>query len=286
MLDRDLAFALDPVALFEAAVGGSPDPWQAALLRGSSPRVLVNCSRQSGKSTTSGVLAYHEALYRAPALVLLVAPSLRQSIELFRKVLEVHRAVGESVPVEAESALRLELKSGSRIVALPGSPDTLRGFSNVRLLILDEAARIDDDLVAACRPMLAVSKGRLLALTTPNGKRGFFHDAWQGDAGDGWERIRVTARDCPRISPEFLEEERRALGDVLFRQEYLTEFRESQGQIFSEDLIASLRSVEVEPLFPGSEWTLEPAPAIETRALPPSLIVDEDTASPVFPKES
>ena len=287
MLDRDLAFALDPVALFEAAVGGPPDPWQSRLLREGSSRVLVNCSRQSGKSTTSAVLAYHEALYRAPALVLLVAPTLRQSIELFRKVLEVHRAVGEAVPVEAESSLRLELKSGSRIIALPGSPDTLRGFSNVRLLVLDEAARIDDDLVAACRPMLAVSKGRLLALTTPNGKRGFFHDAWQGDAGDGWERVRVTAHDCPRISPEFLEEERRALGDMLFGQEYLCEFRESQGQIFSEELIASLVTSEVEPMFRGSKWVLEPGAAIEARALPePSaLLVREDTASPVFSKE-
>jgi hypothetical protein len=282
MLDRDLAFALDPAALFTAAVGGPPDPWQMALLRGKSRRVLVNCSRQSGKSTTSAVLAYHSALYEAPALVLVVGPSLRQAVELFRKVLEVHRAVGGAVPVEAESSLRLELRSGSRIIALPGSGDTLRGFSNVRLLILDEAARIDDDLVAACRPMLAVSGGRLLALTTPNGKRGFFHDAWQGDAGGAWERIRVTAHDCPRISAEFLEEERLALGPALFAQEYLAEFRESQGQVFSEELIAGLFSRDVEPFF--ADATRELPPAIEVRALPALSIpvTRDDSGAPKF----
>lgn len=64
-----------------------------------------------------------------------------------------------------------------------------------------------------------VSRGLLLALSTPFGQRGWFHEAWQGD-GD-WERVKVTAEQCPRIPAAFPAEERQALGERWFRQEYL-----------------------------------------------------------------
>src|SRR4029434_3443645 len=98
----------------------------------------------------------------------------------------------------AESALRLELANGSRIISLPGDEGTIRGFSGVAMLIIDEAALVADSLYYSVRPMLAVSRGRLVALSTPFGKRGWFHDEWHG-AG-AWQRLKVTAQDCPRIS--------------------------------------------------------------------------------------
>src|SRR5687767_6697694 len=104
MLATDLALALDPVRLAQAA-GFAPDPWQVGVLRSASPRVLLNCSRQSGKSTTTGVLAVHTALFQPGSLVLLLSPTLRQSQELFKKCLQVYRAVGRPVPAEAETAL-------------------------------------------------------------------------------------------------------------------------------------------------------------------------------------
>ena len=78
MLASDLACALDP-ATFAASLGIVPDPWQAAVLRSPAKRTLLLCSRQSGKSTTTAVLALHRAVYRANSLILLVSPSLRQS---------------------------------------------------------------------------------------------------------------------------------------------------------------------------------------------------------------
>ncbi len=114
------------------------------------------------------------------------------------------------MPAEAESALRLELANGSRLVSLPGTERTVRGYSGVALLVIDEAARVSDALYYSVRPMLAVSGGALLALTTPDGKRGWFYEAWSG--AEPWRRVEVKARDCPRISPEFLREERRVLG--------------------------------------------------------------------------
>src|SRR5205085_8729659 len=133
----------------------------------------------------------------------------RQSGELFRdKVLRQFGDLKRPVGVTQESATTLVLENGSRIVSLPGEEATVRCYSGVRLLVIDEAARVPDSLYSAVRPMLAVSRGRLVALSTPAGRRGWFHDAWQG-AGD-WHRIRITADQCPRISAAFLAEEREA----------------------------------------------------------------------------
>lgn len=251
MLTADLAMALDPVLLMNA-VGLDPDPWQGELLRAEAQRMLLLCARQSGKSTTTALMSLHEALYRPPALVLLLSPSLRQSSELFRKVSGFHQQVGQGVPARSESALRLELDNGSRIVSLPGKEETVRGFSGVRLLVIDEAARVSDDLYFAVRPMLAVSGGRLVALSTPWGKRGWFHQEYT-EGGPGWHRVMITAEDCPRISPSFLAEEKAALGEWWYRQEYLCEFVETVDQIFTYDEVMSAISGDVKPLFPGGQ---------------------------------
>ena len=123
-------------------------------------------------------------MHAPPALVLLLSPSLRQSQELFRATLDLYTRSGAPVPSVAESALRIEFQNGSRIVALPGESDaTIRGYANVRLLVIDEAARVGDDLYRATRPMLAVSGGRLVVLSTPYGRQGWFHEEWTRGEG-------------------------------------------------------------------------------------------------------
>jgi hypothetical protein len=154
---------------------------------------------------------------QAGALVLLVSPSQRQSGELFRTVMRYLREVPDAPEIRAESALRVELANGARIVALPGDERTIRGYAGAALIVLDEAARVEDELLAAIRPMLATSQGRLIALSTPFGKRGFFYEAWHG--GESWHRVRVPASECPRITKEFLDEELRELGAQRFAEE-------------------------------------------------------------------
>ncbi len=249
MLARDLALALDP-ALTLQALGLAPDPWQAQVLRSQAQQSLLLCTRQAGKSTTTAALATHTACYVPESLILLLSPSLRQSQELFLKVMQTYEALGRPVPSKEASALRLTLVNGSRIVALPGKEATIRGFSGVRLLIVDEASRVDDALYFSVRPMLAVSGGRLVALTTPFGKRGFFHEEWT-NGGTPWQRVKVTAYDCPRISPQFLESERAALGDRWFNQEYLCEFSDTIDQVFAYEHVMGALDPQVQPLFGG-----------------------------------
>jgi hypothetical protein len=250
-----LEFEKHNAVLMARRAGITPDDWQSDLLRSDAKQMILNCSRQSGKSTISAVLGLHQAIYTHGSLVLLLSPSLRQSQELFRKIKDIYNALeSPSLPQTIEeSALRLELDNGSRIVALPGTEQTIRGFSNVALLICDEAATCENSLFFAIKPMLAVSGGRIILLSTPRGKRGFFFDVWS-EGGDDWNRTRITARECPRISPEWLEREKEAMPDFWFRQEYLCEFCETLDSVFSFSDIQSAISDEVEPLFLGGSY--------------------------------
>lgn len=242
-ITADLSLALDPVRLAVAA-GIDADPWQAQALRSVDPRMLLNCSRQSGKSTITAVMAVWTALYQPAALVLLLSPTLRQSSELFKKCMSVYRALGRPVPAEEESALNLRLENTSRIVSLPGKESTVRGYSGVNLLCVDEAARVPDELYFSVRPMLAVSGGRLVALSTPFGTRGWWYEAWRGS--EAWERYEVPATSCPRISASFLEEEQRNIGQWWYEQEYLCRFLDAQSAAFRREDIDRALDSEVE----------------------------------------
>ncbi|HLJ97466.1 MAG TPA: terminase large subunit [Gemmataceae bacterium] len=232
--DQAGAWQWDPTLMMRD-LGLEPDRWQIQVLQANYRRALLNCCRQSGKSTTTAALALHHALYPPegkPTLTLLLSPSLRQSSELFRKVIDFYRRLKKPEASVEENRLSLELTNGSRIVSLPSSEETVRGYSGVSLLIIDEAARVPDELYKSVRPMLAVSKGRLVCLSTPYGKRGFFYEAWHGE--DKWERIQIAAVQCSRIAAEFLAEERRALGECWYRQEYGCEFTSMAGLVYPE----------------------------------------------------
>jgi hypothetical protein len=243
---NDLAFSLDRVA-FAKQLGISPDGWQEQLLRTSSSRVILNCCRQSGKSTISALMALHRALYHPGSLILCLAPALRQSQELFGKVLGFYRELDRPVPPQAERKLTLEMENGSRIVTLPGTEKTIRGFSGAELLIVDEASRIDDSLYHAVRPMLAVSGGSMIILSTPHGKRGIFFQEWM--EGEGWERFEIPADSVPRISAAFLQEERRSLPSRIYRQEYECSFEDVDDQVFGYELVEGAITPDVAPLF-------------------------------------
>lgn len=237
----------DPVALARAA-GLSPDPWQADVLRSAADRILLNCSRQVGKSTVTSVMAVHLATTEPNSLTLLLSPAERQSKELLLKCKDVYRGGEPPVLLENDNVLFMSFENRSRIIALPGKDGTIRGFSGVDLLAIDEASRVPDELYYAVRPMLAVSGGRLLALSSPFGKRGWWYEAWE-NGGATWERYRVTAEQCPRIPRDFLEEERRTLPDAWFRQEYFGEFMDVFGGLFTHDQIVAAMSDGVLPMF-------------------------------------
>ena len=241
------AMSFDPIELAHAAGIESLDSWQEEVLRSEAMRVLFNVARQGGKSTISGILATHKALTVPGSLTLILAPSERQAKETFAKAARSYTATGQKVRADSYRKLGMELINGSRIEALPGTEKTIRGFSAPDLVIVEEAARVDDGLYYAVRPMLAVSGGRLIMLSTPAGKRGAFYHEWT--EGHRWERYEVPATEIPRITPEFLEEEREVLPSWVYRQEYECSFEETEDQVFSAEMVERAVTPEVAPLF-------------------------------------
>ena len=149
---------------------------------------------------------------------------------------------------EQESLTRMELANGSRIISLPGSEKTVRGYSAATLIIMDEAARIPDELLASVTPMLATTDGRLIALSTPAGKRGWFYEIWQTMAttpapyqGRG-HRLRW-------ISPEFLAAELKLLGPQRYSEEYCLQFVDNAEAVFLTSIIQAAFTSEVTPLW-------------------------------------
>jgi len=229
------------------ALGFEPDATQARVLDTHSKRVLLNCTRQWGKSTVTAAKAVHQAITEADSLTIAVSPTARQTGEFLRKAEGFARRLRLRVKGDGDNEMSLAFPNGSRIVGLPGTEATVRGFSAVSLLLVDEAARVDDDMYLAIRPMLAVSHGALWLMSTPCGKRGFFYETW-AHGGDTWERVRVTAEECGRIPAGHLEEERRTMGERIYRQEYGCEFGDSKRSVFQRDLIEAAFTSEFAPL--------------------------------------
>jgi hypothetical protein len=191
--------------------------------------------------------AVHRAYTREGSEILVASPGKRQSAEFLRKAAAMLRTLGIRPRGDGDNEVSLLLPNGSRIVGLPGTEATVRGFSAVSLLVIDEAARVMDAMYKGLRPMLAVGEGDLWMMSTPYGKRGFFYEAWEY-GGDRWQRWSVPATQCPRIPAEFLEEERDEMGAVWFRQEYLCDFVDSGAGVFDRDWIEAALDDSLEPL--------------------------------------
>jgi hypothetical protein len=238
---------LSPSAWVKENLDFEPDPIQMWVLDAASKRGILNCTRQWGKSTTSAAKAIHQAMTEDRSLTIVVSPTARQSGEFVRKASEFLVQMGITPKGDGDNEISLQFPNGSRIVGLPGTEATVRGFSKVALLLVDEASRVGDELYMAVRPMLAVSGGKLWLMSTPHGKRGFFYETWQNGGAD-WERVRVAAAECPRIPAAFLEEEKAALGERYFRQEYCCEFGEIEDGLFSRETLERAFSEDIEPL--------------------------------------
>lgn len=233
----------DPAVVMRKA-GMPPDVWQTELLRRRPHRALVTTSRQAGKSSVAGAMALHRAHVRPRATVVAVSPTQRQSALLVSKVRRFAEALG--LELLRDNALSLQLTNESIIYALPGHADTVRGYSP-DLLLIDEAAYTTDALYTACLPMLAATGGDLVAISTPNGKQGWYWAEWSGRGAGGWMRIEVPYTEIGRISEEFIVSQRASMSTERFGTEYECAFNSSTFGLFNAaDLAAALRDEPAE----------------------------------------
>ncbi len=235
---REAACRVDAVAFARIKLGVAPDEWQTRLMRGTSD-VVALCGRRVGKSQSAGWAAAHHVVEGRNRTALCISPTQRQSGEVFRLA---KAAIVKSLPdadFPTDNRLSVELPNGSRLLSLPGDPGTVRGLT-ASLVVLDETQSLPDgghELFASVRPMLATTGGRMIVLGTPLDRVGLLFDVWEGDAAREWQKLHVPSTDCPRIPASFLESERRLLGEVIFRREYLAEFSASATGMFDPDLL-------------------------------------------------
>ncbi len=231
---------------FAQKLGFEPGPDQAPVLE-HVRRGILCCHRQWGKSTIIAIKALHQALCHSGSLTLIASPGLRQSAETVRKSAMFARSLGMTTRGDGQNRVSLLFRNGSRIVGLPETEHTTVGFTEVSLLIFDEAARVPDPQYYALRPVLLATDGALWLLSTPQGKRGFFHREWSR-GGDAWMRVHVPATANRRVRPAWIEEERISMPDSRFRQDYLCEFLQPDNAIFRTEDIQALFRDDIEPL--------------------------------------
>ena len=234
---RDALCQVDPVAWVRIRLGVVPDPWQRDLMRAKSD-VVALCGRRTGKSQAAAWSIAHHVSTGADRTGVLVSPGARQSGEIFRLA---KSAIVKALPdtqLPTDNRTSLELPSGSRLISLPGDPDTVRGFT-ASAATIDESQSLPNagtELLASIAPTLATTGGRLTVLGTPLDRSGLLFDLWHSD-DPAWQRIHVPTTLCPRVSEEFLERERRLLGEAIYRRGYLAEFAASSTGMFDPELL-------------------------------------------------
>ena len=217
------------------------DPWQKELIE-SKGNVVVVSGRQCGKSTGTSILAGETALKNKNEFILIGAYVIEQAQLIFRKI---HEYILAKDPKQIRGKVTLnflELKNGSKIYCRPVG-DTgagMRGFT-ATMIILDEAAFIPDRAWEAIEPVISVSKGRVILLSTPQGKRRFFYKA---TLNENYKLLHVSARDCPRHTKKFLDQKESEMSRIAFATEYLGDFIDDYNRKFSPEWVKKVCTLE------------------------------------------
>lgn len=263
------ACQIDPARILRL-MGRTAYPWQRRVLA-TSKSFLLNVHRLGGKTTVCGVKAASVAVFKPGSLTVIISRTQEQAKELLRKTITAYHCMGDPVPVARLQTQFMELTSGSRVLSLPAKEASVRGFSTemtdeaVTLLLIDEAARVPEDVISAVEPMMSRG-GQLGMLTTPRGPRGTFYREfmdnphgcpWTPGQPAMWEagrylKIAVPWSECPDISEQFVEHLRRTRGDDFVAQEYENSFTRVTGLVYAGIFDESLGVlVDDEPRVPG-----------------------------------
>lgn len=215
------------------------DDWQKQVCE-TKGNLCVRAGRQVGKSTAISKKAGDYALDNFSKTVMVIASVERQAELLFEKILNyVHSVAPKSIKTgkDRPTKHKLQLKNNSTILCLPTGESGygIRGFT-IDLLIADEAAFIPEAVWTAVTPMLAVTKGAIILLSTPHGREGYFARCFKDD---NYAKFHISSEECLRIDKQFLEHEKQTMTKREYAQEYLAEFCDDLMQLFPDSLINS-----------------------------------------------
>ena len=224
----------DPCLWASKSLGVTLDDWQAEIMAADSHRICVIASRQSGKSTVTAARAAYTAASKPGHRIVLVSPTFRQSSALRSKVLGCLQRAQVGYDQTRE---QIRLLNGSTIRALPGDdPDKVRG-ATADLVIIDECAFVKATVAAAILPMLASTGGDLIAVSTPNGPQGLFHEL---STSKDVLVIKVPAERISRFDPHTIADLRIRLGPARASQELDCAFVVANRSVFDANALAAM----------------------------------------------
>ena len=222
-MSDDFKNLLDPVVFAEKILNFKPFPYQAQLLRDPAKKIVVCAGKQVGKSTTIAVKAIHFAVTNPRTVSLIVSATRRMSMLMSDKILEFIENTVLSRSVRGKKRrTKIMFSNGSWIKILPSGRDgrTLRGIT-AHLVLLDEAAlmpvRVVENVIF---PMLEATDGICWMLSTPEGNDHTFYRVWNSPE---WSKYHWPTHLNPLVSPKFLEEQRRIIGEERYKITYLAE---------------------------------------------------------------
>ena len=232
-------------------IGFEADPWQADVLTLLSQNdrevsLMLNVTRRGGKTSILALSAVYHLFTGTNRTVVIVAPSEKQAKILLDEAKRFYKAA-PLIKTVSESALRLRLKGNRNLIALSSKEETSRGLT-ATMLLCDEAARCPDSLIISCLPFVTTAHAAKVALSsTPRGQRGIFYRLWK-DPNSGYEKIKISADDCPRINPAFIERMRLEMGARWVQAEYYNSFETNEYGLFRVEAVEKAISDDIEPL--------------------------------------
>lgn len=207
--------------------------------RGTGKIVTVNSSRQKGKSYMISNLLLYFAINYTKTNNYCVSPTLKQSKAIYKVIMD---AISSSGIVKTKNAtdLTITLINGSTINFKSAEQRAaLRGFT-ADFLCIDEAAYIPDDIFYLILPWADAKKAPILMTSTPFVKGGFFFNYFNYGLENSHNTTTINWSDpkykesIEKILPqEKLEEYRQVLPKNVFRTEYLGEFLDDDGAVFT-----------------------------------------------------
>lgn len=258
-------------------LGFEPFPWQEAILNSKSRRIIINAARQSGKSTITSTDPCWIAKFKDKSLSIVLAPTESQSQDDMRKIQQFIRRDPE-YPKYDPASTHVNVRENESLISVVPATQSARGKSQPAVVILDEASQIEDLIYTeVVTPMFTANDGRLILLSTPYGKKGFFFDIFNNPRpNDPWERYEVRSPWQPIQTPNGLDlipymdgdekayQEERAkkgikawfsprhydyeeqleklfdMGIRKYQQEYCCEFVETETSVFSYDEVSRM----------------------------------------------
>lgn len=200
---------------------------------------VVNCGRRFGKTTLAVLEMVAKAVYGDNRMILYVAPTYQQARDIaWQELKKICEPVAAKIN---ESRLEITVNTtlgGTSTIILRGweSIETLRG-QKFHFVVVDEIASMrnwQSNWQEVIRPTLTDYKGEALFISTPKGFNHFYDIFNLQNTDSDYKSFHFTTYDNAHIPVEEVEKAKKELTEDRFAQEYMADFRKTEGLVYKE----------------------------------------------------